>query len=114
MSGSGKTTFMNAISGYWPASHGQVAVNGVSLYEHYDLFRDSIGYVPQKDIVHAELTPKTALDYVARLRLPPDTTSAERKAIVEETIGVLDLSERSDVPISNLSGGAAQARLYWR
>jgi len=62
MSGAGKTTLLNAISGYWPASDGQVLVNGVNLYENYDFFRNDIGYVPQKDIVHAELTPATALE----------------------------------------------------
>ena len=105
MSGAGKTTLLNAISGYWPASDGQVLINGVNLYEYYDFFRNDIGYVPQKDIVHAELTPATALEYVARLRLPPDTTAAERAALVDEVLANLDLTERRDVPISNLSGG---------
>ena len=105
MSGAGKTTLLNAISGYWPASDGQVMVNGVNLYENYDFFRNDIGYVPQKDIVHAELTPATALEYVARLRLPPDTTASEREQVVDEVLKNLDLTERRDVPISNLSGG---------
>ncbi len=105
MSGAGKTTFMNAISGYWPASHGWVLVNGINLYDHYDLFRNDIGYVPQKDIVHAELTPELALDYVAQLRMPPDTSAGERRAVVAEVIKDLDLTERKDIPISRLSGG---------
>lgn len=105
MSGSGKTTFLNAISGYWPASHGQVLVNGIELYENYDLFRNDIGYVPQKDIVHTELTPKDALDYVAQLRMPPDTSKEERENVVQEVLIELDLLERQNVPISNLSGG---------
>ena len=105
MSGAGKSTFMNAISGYWPASHGQVLVNGINLYDHYDMFRDDIGYVPQKDIVHAELTPQSALDFVAQLRMPPDTTKQERQAVVAEVLRDLDLTERKDIPISRLSGG---------
>ncbi|MEA2008072.1 MAG: FHA domain-containing protein, partial [Chloroflexota bacterium] len=105
MSGSGKTTFLNAISGYWPASHGQVLVNGIELYENYDLFRNDVGYVPQKDIVHTELTPKDALDYVAQLRMPSDIGKAERRTVVQDVLKELDLIERQDVPISNLSGG---------
>ena len=105
MSGAGKTTFMNAISGYWPASHGSVTVNGIDLYAHYDLFRNDIGYVPQRDIVHQELTPEMALDFVARLRMPPDTSPAERQATVREVLDVLDLTERRDIPIARLSGG---------
>lgn len=105
MSGSGKTTLLNALSGYWPASHGDVLVDGISLYGHYDLFRNDIGYVPQKDIVHAELTPEIALDYVAQLRMPPDVRTEERKAVVAEVLKDLDLTERRNVPISKLSGG---------
>ncbi len=105
MSGSGKTTLMNAISGYRPATHGHVLVNQTDLYTNYDLFRNDIGYVPQKDIVHTELTPESALDYVARLRMPPDTTPAERSAVVNEVLENLGLTERRYVPISRLSGG---------
>jgi ABC-type multidrug transport system ATPase subunit len=105
MSGSGKTTLLNAISGYRPASHGQVLVNSIDLYANYDLFRNDIGYVPQRDIVHAELTPESALGYVARLRMPPDTSSEERANVVSAVLEDLDLTERRNVPISRLSGG---------
>jgi len=105
MSGSGKTTLLNALSGYRPASDGQVLVNGIDLYRHYDLFRNDIGYVPQRDIVHAELTPYVALEYVAKLRMPPDITPQERSKAVLEVLEELDLQERKDVPISRLSGG---------
>jgi len=105
MGGSGKTTLLNALSGYWPASHGAVLINGIDLYEHYDLFRNDIGFVPQQDIVHAELTPEIALNYVANLRMPPDTTSDERKAVVAEVLADLDLTEHRGVPISRLSSG---------
>jgi ABC-type multidrug transport system ATPase subunit len=96
---------MNSISGYWPASHGQVLVNGIDLYKHYDLFRNDIGYVPQKDIVHTELTPELALDYVAQLRMPPDTSPKERNAVVMGVLQDLDLTERRSIPIARLSGG---------
>ena len=105
MSGAGKTTLLNALSGYKPASHGRMVCDGVDLYENYDLFRNDIGYVPQKDIVHMELTPQMALEYAARLRMPPDTSKQERERVVSEVLTDLDLTERKDVPISRLSGG---------
>jgi pSer/pThr/pTyr-binding forkhead associated (FHA) protein len=74
MSGSGKSTLLDAINGFRPATHGQVLVNGVDLYRNFDLFRNDMGYVPQKDIVHQELTVYSALDYAAQLRMPADTT----------------------------------------
>lgn len=105
MSGAGKSTLMDAINGFRPATHGRVLVNGVDLYENYGMFRDDIGNVPQKDIVHIELTPTQALEYAARLRMPADTSTAERKAAVQETLEDLDLTFRKDVQISRLSGG---------
>jgi len=104
-SGAGKTTLLDALNGFRRATSGQVLVNGVDFYRNYDMFRNDIGYVPQKDIVHLELTPEQALDYAAQLRMPPDTTSVERKAAVDETLTELGLSERRSLPISHLSGG---------
>jgi ABC-type multidrug transport system ATPase subunit len=105
MSGSGKTTLLNVLNGYRPATHGEVLVNGIDLYRNYDVYRNDMGYVPQKDIVHTELTPNTALDYVARLRMPRDTSRDERQRAVTEALQNLDLVERRDVPIGSLSGG---------
>jgi ABC-type multidrug transport system ATPase subunit/predicted component of type VI protein secretion system/F0F1-type ATP synthase membrane subunit c/vacuolar-type H+-ATPase subunit K len=105
MSGAGKTTFMDTINGYRPATDGNVFINGTSLYDNYDMFRDDIGYVPQRDIVHMELTPWMALDYAGQLRFPPDTTRKERSEAIEQTLKDLGLWERKDVVISRLSGG---------
>ncbi len=105
MSGAGKSTLQDAINGFRPATHGQVLVNGVDLYRHYEMFRDDIGNVPQRDIVHMELTPAQELEYAARLRMPPDTTPEERQKAIRETLEDLDLTARRDVPIHKLSGG---------
>lgn len=104
-SGSGKTTLMNAFSGFHPASEGEVVVNGVNIYRNFDEIRQHIGFVPQQDIIHKELTIWEALNYAARLRMPPDMSKAERHARIEETLDDLDLLHRKDVPIAQLSGG---------
>jgi len=105
VSGAGKSTIMNALTGFRPASDGQVLVNGTDLYKHFDAYRTDIGYVPQDDIIHKELSTRKALDYVARLRLPSDLSTAERRQVVEDELRVLGLSERKDVPVGKLSGG---------
>ncbi|MCI0398652.1 MAG: FHA domain-containing protein [Chloroflexi bacterium] len=104
-SGGGKSSLVDAIAGYRPATHGKVHVNGIDVYKNFDAIRDSIGYVPQRDIIHMELTTYQALDYAARLRMPPDTTEEERRQRVLEVLEELDLAERQDVQISGLSGG---------
>ena len=105
VSGAGKSTLMNALAGFWPASDGAVLVNGTDLYKRFDAFRTDLGYVPQDDIIHKELTAEKALNYVARLRLPADTTAAERKEAVAEELETLGLMERKDVRVGSLSGG---------
>jgi ABC transport system ATP-binding/permease protein len=104
-SGTGKSTLLDAISGVRPANAGEVRYNGVNFYAQIDSYRAAIGYVPQDDIVPAELPVQHALYYAAKLRLPPDTSEAEVRARVEEVMDDLGLTARRDVPIKNLSGG---------
>lgn len=104
-SGGGKSTLVDAVAGYRPATQGSVFVNGTNVYKNFDAIRNEIGYVPQKDIIHMELTVWQALDYAAKLRMPPDTTREEREKRIEEVLDDLDLTHRKDVQISGLSGG---------
>lgn len=104
-SGAGKSTLMDSLNGMRPASSGQVLVNNLDLYHHLESLKQSIGYVPQDDIIHRELTVYSTLYYVARLRLSRDISTKEINQIVGEVMDVTGLSERRDVPISQLSGG---------
>lgn len=105
-SGGGKSTLVDSIAGYRPATHGKVIVNkSIDVYKEFDAIRSTIGFVPQKDIIHMELTVFQALDYAAQLRMPADTTTAERHKRIEEVMEDLDLAHRKDTQISQLSGG---------
>lgn len=105
VSGAGKSTLLDALNGFRPATQGRVLVNGQDLYQNYDAFRSELGYVPQDDIMHRELTVQQALDYAAKLRMPGDTTAAERQRRVAEVMQELGLTERKDLQITKLSGG---------
>jgi len=104
-SGAGKSTFMDALNGMRPASGGSVLINNLDLYQHLDSLKQSIGYVPQDDIIHRELTVYRTLYYVAKLRLSGDVNKNEINQIIDEVMDVTGLSERRDVPINQLSGG---------
>jgi ABC-type multidrug transport system ATPase subunit len=104
-SGAGKSTLLSALSGARPAQQGQVLLNGADLYREFAALKASVGYVPQDDLVHRELTVAQSLDYTARLRLPPDTTPEERARRVAQVLATLELTERADAPIHRLSGG---------
>src|SRR5512145_2424726 len=64
-SGTGKSTLLNALSGYAPASSGHVFVNGDDYYRNFDAYRTVLGYVPQDDIIHRTLPVNRALAYAA-------------------------------------------------
>ncbi len=104
-SGSGKSTLMDCLNGRRPATRGQVLANGEDFYRHFDTFRQSLGYVPQRDIVHPQLSVARALYYTARLRLPPDTSPAELHGRIEEVLTLMELVPHRDTAIGNLSGG---------
>jgi len=105
-SGGGKSTFVDSVAGYRPATRpSKVYVNDVDIYQNFDSIRNEIGFVPQKDIIHMELTVYQALDFAAQLRMPADTTPAEREKRIMEVLEDLDLTHRKDVQISGLSGG---------
>jgi ABC transport system ATP-binding/permease protein len=103
--GAGKSTLLKALTGSRPADRGRVLYNGRDVYAAFAELRNRIGYVPQDDILHPQLTVRAALDYAARLRFPPDVTRADRGARVEEVMAELGLEHRADVRVERLSGG---------
>lgn len=109
-SGAGKTTLLMALNGYLPPTSGLVRINGENLYAIYDNLRGSIGYVPQDDIVHPELTVFEAVRYSAKFRLPPDYSNEEIDRRVEATLAQLGLDGVRNLQIGKpekkvLSGG---------
>jgi ABC-type multidrug transport system ATPase subunit/ABC-type multidrug transport system permease subunit len=104
-SGAGKSTLLNALTGQRPADHGTVLYDGRDLYRDYAELRQRIGLVPQDDILHAQLTVRSALSYAAELRFPQDTAKTERRDRVDEVIRELGLEQRAGQPVHSLSGG---------
>ncbi|MDA0813837.1 MAG: ATP-binding cassette domain-containing protein [Verrucomicrobia bacterium] len=103
-SGAGKTTLLRALCGFVPLAAGKVLLNGHPRDEIDDL-SGLLGYVPQNDIVHLELTARQALQFSARLRLPARTPSAEIERLIESLAERLKIGEHLDTPAGNMSGG---------
>jgi ABC-type multidrug transport system ATPase subunit len=104
-SGTGKTSLLHALNGFSPATSGAVYYNSLSLYGNLDLFRPLLGYVPQDDIIHPELTVERTLYYAARLRLPEDTQREEIAQRIAEVLSAVGLADRRDTEVRRLSGG---------
>ncbi|XP_050214446.1 ABC transporter G family member 28 [Mercurialis annua] len=90
-SGAGKTTFLSALTGKTSGCliTGMVLVNGKS--EPIQAYKKIIGYVPQDDIVHGNLTVEENLWFSARCRLSADLPKPEKVLVVERVIEALGL-----------------------
>lgn len=104
-SGAGKSTLIDALNGMRRATAGQVLLNNLDLYQNLEWLKQSIGYVPQDDIIHRELSVHRTLYYVAKLRLSQDVSETDLDLIVKEVLDLTDLTERRNAPVSQLSGG---------
>lgn len=104
-SGAGKTTVATIISGSERPTDGVVEFEGRSVHVEYQVLRSRIGMVPQDDVVHRQLTIGQALGYAAELRLPPDTSRADREEVIATVLDELQLSEHVATRVDRLSGG---------
>lgn len=109
-SGAGKTTFLNALAGKPTGCEisGLVLING--KVESVLSYRKIIGFVPQDDIVHGNLTVEENLWFSARCRLPADMSKADKVLVVERVIESLGLQVVRDslvgtVEKRGISGG---------
>jgi len=90
-SGAGKTTFLNAIAGKVTGYkiNGLVLVNGMK--EKIRSYKKIIGFVPQDDIVHGNLTVEENLWFSAKCRLSTQMPQHDKVLIVERVIDSLGL-----------------------
>lgn len=104
-SGAGKTTLMNAISGFDQKNTGSVYLNNLDLKSNFKYLKALIGYVPQEDIIYENLTLRKMLEYTSRLKMGEDTTGEEREKQIQNVLDMVDLKGREGTCIRKLSGG---------
>jgi ABC-type glutathione transport system ATPase component len=112
-SGCGKTSLLNVLSGRIVSMNGHevkgnFSINGISVKP--ENLGPKVAFVTQEDTLCPTATPREALAFSARLRLPPSVSYAERMRMVDEAIQVLRLDKCADSTIGDemikgISGG---------
>lgn len=108
-SGSGKSTLLNVLNGTEQPSSGQVLINGIDIHAHPEKVKGIIGYVPQDDLLHEELSVYQNLYYAAKLCFGK-YTEEEIEQLVMKVIQQLGLLEIIDLKVGSpmdktISGG---------
>ena len=69
-SGCGKSTLLKGLNGANPVTSGAITVQGLKLNNsNYNTLKKYIGYVPQDDIVHGELSVARTLFYLSLIHI---------------------------------------------
>ncbi|GMH60873.1 hypothetical protein TrST_g8745 [Triparma strigata] len=109
-SGCGKTTMLNVLRN--KASYGKIdgTLKVNDTLDSIAPLQRIVGFVPQEDILHSELTVTEAIKFSSLLRNPFSISTEKRLKMVEEVIDVLGLekcknSVIGDQEIRGVSGG---------
>jgi ABC-type multidrug transport system ATPase subunit/pSer/pThr/pTyr-binding forkhead associated (FHA) protein len=109
-SGCGKTTLLNVLLGNNRITRGSVDYNGIGVAQFKDQFGSLIGYVPQEDLLHPELTVRQTLYYQARLRLPQDVSTREIDASIDKLCEQLGLFKPGGLDVRDVIVGSPERK----
>jgi ABC-2 type transport system ATP-binding protein len=101
----GKTTTMRIITGYMPASSGNVSVDGYDVLSHSLEVRKRIGYLPETVPLYPEMTVRGYLDFQAKVK---DIGSKMGKNRVDEVLQICGLTQVFKSQCGKLSKGYRQ------
>lgn len=104
-SGAGKSTLLDCINGRRPGTGGSIYYDTNDFYQNKYCYQPIIGYVPQKDILHDNLSLMSSLRFTASMRIRNSITKKEIDDIVQTVIKEVKLDGKEKLKISSLSGG---------
>lgn len=114
-SGAGKTSLLNILSGR-ARTGGKITIEADVRLDNFSVdptnieVRKQIAFVAQDDSLLATSTPREAIRFSAKLRLPRSTTDAELDQLTETMLGALGLKHCADTLVGGpllkgISGG---------
>jgi ABC-2 type transport system ATP-binding protein len=102
--GAGKSTMMKIITGFIPASSGDVRVNGLDVETNNLEIKKTIGYLPENNPLYPEMYVREYLGFVASVYKTPIPPKTQIDSIIEAT----GLGPEQKKKIGSLSKGYRQ------
>jgi ABC-2 type transport system ATP-binding protein len=100
--GAGKSTLIAMMSGFLAPSVGTVTLDGEPLWRNEQVYR-KVGLVPEREALYDYLTGRQFVVAMAELHGLADSGAAAQRAL-----GVIEMTEAQDRPISTYSKGMRQ------
>ncbi len=103
--GAGKSTTMNMITGYIASTEGTVTIDGHDILEEPEKAKKCIGYLPEQPPLYFDMTVLEYMKFAADLKkIPKD----KKKAMIEEVMDMVKITDMKNRLIKNLSKGYRQ------
>ena len=103
--GAGKTTTMRVITGYMPSTGGTVRVDGYDVFDQSMEVRRRIGYMPENLPLYHEMTVRSYLRFVAKIK---GVSSDRRQSAIDDVISKCHIEEVAHRIVGKLSKGYKQ------
>jgi ABC-2 type transport system ATP-binding protein len=102
--GAGKTTTMRILTGYLPPSGGRAEVGGFDVAKQSLQARANIGYLPETVPLYPDMSVRSYLDFMARLK----PLKKDRRREVDRAMEKARIAHRASDQIGKLSKGLRQ------
>lgn len=103
--GAGKSTMMNLLTDNITRTSGKILFNGTDILDLGKEFRRVLGYMPQQQGFHENMTAQTFLFYMAELKGVPKKQAARE---IDDLLEVTNLSHVRHKKLGGYSGGMKQ------
>ncbi|CAG9808260.1 unnamed protein product [Chironomus riparius] len=103
-SGSGKSTLLNCLSGFY-----QDNISGTITYNDNIIstrkIKEVSSYFMQEQILHTFLSVNELMNFAVNVKLRQKLTNKEKEILIEEILDKLNIKDRLNILVGNLSGG---------
>lgn len=109
-SGAGKSTLMHTILGNVRGqARGTISVGGIPFDSDPEAYRAQLGFVPQEEVLHADLTVRQSIEYRADLRRASRSSDRASRGEITELLSRLEIPQsRWEALPTQLSGGESK------